>query len=386
MKKTMTSRERVLTTLSLQEPDRVPIDLGQAGGDGITIGAYRNLLNYLGLEDREIRVEDRSSQTALVDEDVLQLLKVDFRRLDLGRPDGWKETDLGDDSYRDEFGLVKRKPEGGLYYDLVSSPMADIDTLEGIDAFPWPDPANPGRFRGLRERARKLHEETDYAVVLQINSSFFLRCCELRGWENFYMDLAINEEFAVALMNRYLDYKLKIAEIALGEVGEHIDIVLVSTDDLGMTDRTIISPDMYRDLVKPIQKRMFDFFREHTHAKRFYHTDGAVYPLIEDFIEIGAEVLNPIQVSTAGMGDTAKMKQDFGDRLAFWGAIDTHRVLPYGTPEDVREEVRRRIGDLGPGGGYVLCSVHNIQPDVPPENMMAMFESAYAYGAYPLKF
>jgi uroporphyrinogen decarboxylase len=111
-----------------------------------------------------------------------------------------------------------------------------------------------------------------------------------------------------------------------------------------------------------------------------------VYPLIEDFIEIGAEVLNPIQVSTAGMGDTAKMKQDFGDRLAFWGAIDTHRVLPYGTPEDVREEVRRRIGDLGPGGGYVLCSVHNIQPDVPPENMMAMFESAYAYGAYPLKF
>jgi uroporphyrinogen decarboxylase len=262
--------------------------------------------------------------------------------------------------------------------------MAD-DTKDAIDRHPWPDPEDPGRYRGLRERARELHEETDYAVVLNVNSAFFLRCAELRGWENFYMDMAGNPEFAYALMERYLEVRLRMAERALEEVGEHIDIVFTSSDDLGMTDRTIVSPEMYRQLIKPLQKKTFDFFKDRTPAKRFYHCDGALYPIIEDFIEIGVEVLNPIQVSAVGMGDTKKLKQEFGDRLAFWGAIDTNQVLPLGTTEDVREEVRQRITDLAPGGGYVLCSVHNIQPEVPPENVVAMFDSAYELGGYPLE-
>ena len=137
-------------------------------------------------------------------------------------------------------------------------------------------------------------------------------------------------------------------------------------------------------MIKPLQKKTFDFFKARTPAKRFFHSDGALYPIIADFIEIGVEVLNPIQVSAVGMGDTAKLKREFGDRLAFWGAIDTHQVLPLGTPEDVREEVRRRIADLGPGGGYVVCSVHNIQPEVPPENVVAMFDAAHELGRYPL--
>jgi uroporphyrinogen decarboxylase len=385
VKKEMTPRERVLTTLNLQEPDRVPVDLAQAGGDGITLKAYENLLAYLGLPERKIRVGTKSSQTAYVDEDVLRRFGVDFRRLDLGSPDNWKDVPVGEDGYRDEFGLVRRRPRDGFYYDLVESPMADMDTVAGIDKFSWPNPDDPGRFRGLRERAEKLHKGTDYAVVLQVNCSFFLRCAELRGWENFYVDLAGSPEFASRLMNRYLDYKLRIAELALNEIGGNLDVVLVSTDDLGMTDRPIVSPAMYRELIKPIMRRMFDFFRKRTHAKRFFHTDGAVYPLIEDFVEIGVEALNPIQVSAAGMGDTAKMKAEFGKRLAFWGAIDSHRVLPYGSPADVREEVRRRIRDLGPGGGYVLCSVHNVQPEVPPENVVAMFDAARELGRYPLK-
>lgn len=380
----MTPRERVLTALNLQQPDRVPVDLGQAGGDGITLRAYENLIRHLGLPERPIRVGAKQSQSALVDEDVLERFRVDFRRLDLGAPDGWKDQPVGEDGYRDEFGLVRRRPHEGFYYDLVASPMADIDTVEGIEQHGWPDPDDPGRYRGLRERAERLHKGSDYAVVLQVNCAFFLRCAELRGWENFYMDLAGDPDFASALMNRYLDIRLRIAERALEEVGDNLDIVMVSTDDLGMNDRTIVSPQMYRDLIKPIQRRMFDFFRNRTHAKRFYHTDGAVYPIIEDLIEIGIESLNPIQVSAAGMGDTARLKAEFGDRIAFWGGIDTHRVLPYGTPEDVRKEVRKRIRDLGAGGGYVLCSVHNIQPEVPPENVVAMFDSAYELGQYPL--
>jgi uroporphyrinogen decarboxylase len=385
MKDAMTPRERVMTTLSLREPDRVPIDLSQAGGDGITIQAYQNLLRYLGLPERPIRVSAKSSQAAAPDEDVLTRFRVDFRRLDLGAPDGWKDQPVGQDGYRDEFGLVRRRPQDGFYYDLVESPMATIDTVDGLRAFHWPDPDDPGRYRGLGERAEKLHKGTDFAVVLQVNCSFFLRCAELRGWENFYADLALNPEFASALMNRYLDYRLAIAGRAMDLAGDNFDIVMVSTDDLGMIDRTIISPAMYRELVKPVQQRMFEFFRQRTPAKRFFHSDGAVYPLIEDFIEMGVEALNPIQVSAAGMGDTARLKSEFGSRLAFWGAIDTHRVLPYGSPADVRAEVRRRIMDLGRGGGYVLCSVHNIQPEVPPENMVAMFDAAYELGRYPLK-
>lgn len=385
MRAEMKSRERVMAALSLHEPDRVPIDLAQAGGDGITVAAYRNLIKHLRLPDRRIRTQSKLAQAASVDEDVLRRFGVDFRRVDLGAPDNWQDEPVGEDSYRDEWGVIRTRPKGGFYYDLTGSPFAENDTVSAIERHRWPDPDDPGRYRGLRERARKLHGETDFAVVLQVNCAFFLRCAELRGWENFYMDLASNPEFASALMDRYLDIRLRIAERALEEVGDDVDIVFVSSDDLGMMDRTILSPEMYRELIKPRQKRTFDFFKAHTPAKRFYHCDGAIYPLIGDFVEIGAEVLNPIQVSAAGMGDTKKLKAEFGGQLAFWGAIDTHHVLPSGTPEDVREEVRQRIMDLGPGGGYVVCSVHNIQPEVPPENVGAMYEAAYELGRYPLK-
>jgi len=384
LKAEMTPRERVMATLNLQEPDRVPVDLSQAVGDGITVTAYRNLIKYLELPDRQVRILAKLSQTARVDEDVLQRFRIDFRRIDLGAPDNWKDEPVGQDGYRDEWGVVRRRPKDGFYYDIVTSPLAEDDTFASLDRYRWPDPDDPGRYRGLREQARQLHEETDYAVVLVINCSFFLRCAELRGWENFYMDLAGNPKFAFALMERYLDVRLRMAELALEQVGENIDIVMVSSDDVGMIDRTIVSPAMYRELIKPLQKKTFDFFKARTPAKRYYHCDGAVYSLMEDFLEIGVEALNPIQVSAAGMGDTKKMKEDFGDRLAFWGAIDTHHVLPHGSPEDVREEVRKRILDFGPGGGYVVCSVHNIQPEVPPENVTAMFDEACEFGKYPL--
>jgi uroporphyrinogen decarboxylase len=185
-------------------------------------------------------------------------------------------------------------------------------------------------------------------------------------------------------MEKYLNIRLSMAERALEEVGQNIDIVMVSTDDLGMMDRTLVSPEMYRRLIKPLQKKTFASFKAKTPAKRFYHCDGAIYRLVEDFIEIGVEALNPIQVSAACMGDTRRLKSEFGDRLAFWGAIDTRDVLPFGSPRDVREEVRRRFFDLGPGGGYVVCSVHNIQPEVPPENVVAMFDSAHEIGRYPI--
>ena len=384
MKAEMTPRERAMATLNLQEPDRVPLDLGQAAGDGITAVAYRNVRRYLGLPEVPIQIKHKLSQEALVDEDVLRRFRIDFRFVEPGAPDGWKDVPVGENGYQDEWGVVRTMPPDSYYYDLTGSPMAEDAAMSAIANHRWPDPENPGRYRGLREKARRLHEETDYAVVANLNCSFFLRCFELRDWPNFYMDLAANIEFAEALMDRYLDVKLRIAELALEQVGEYIDVIMVTSDDLGMIDRPLISPLMYRQLVKPRQKRTFDFFKKNTDAKLFYHCDGAVYPLIPDFIELGVNALNPIQMNAAEMGDTKKLKADFGDKLTFWGAIDTSQVLPYGTPEDVRAEVKQRIKDLAPGGGYVVCSVHNIQPEVPPENVVAMFDSAYEMGRYPL--
>ncbi len=380
----MTPRERVMATLNHQEPDRVPVDLGQAGGDGITSVAYQNLVRYLGLPERPIRIKHKFAQEALVDEDVLRRLRVDFRFVEPGAPDGWADVQIGGNSYQDEWGVIRSMPAGGYYYDLTGSPLSADGTMGAIDRHRWPDPEDPGRYRGLREQARRLHEETDYAVVANLNCSFFLRCFELRGWENFYMDLAANTEFAEALMDRYLDIRLAIAGRALEEIGQYVDVIMATSDDLGMIDRPLLSPPMYRRLIKPRQKRTFDFFRQRTDAKLFYHNDGAIYQFIPDFIEIGVDALNPIQVSATGMGDTKKLKAEFGEKLTFWGAIDTHEVLPNGTPDDVRAEVRQRIQDLGHGGGYVVCSVHNIQPEVPPENVVAMFDAAHELGRYPL--
>jgi uroporphyrinogen decarboxylase len=381
----MTPRSRVKAALNHEEPDRVPLDLGQAAGDAITITAYRNLVRHLGYPDHSIRIRAKSTQTAQVDEDILQRFHVDFRSVELGPPDGWTDVWVDENSYQDEWGVVRTMPPGAYYYDLTGSPLEADGTVSAIERYPWPDPENPGRYRGLRDRARYLHEETDYAVVANLNCAFFLRCFELRGWTNFYMDLAANVDFAEKLMDRFLDIKLRMAELALEQIGEYIDVAMVSSDDLGMIDRPLISPTMYRALVKPRQKRTFDLFRKHTNAKLFYHCDGAILPLIPDFIEIGVDILNPIQLNAKDMGDTAKLKRDFGSELTFWGAIDTRHVLPFGTPEDVRDEVRKRLGDLAPGGGYVVCSVHNIQPEVPPENVEAKFDSAYDMGRYPLQ-
>jgi len=381
----MTSRERVRASLTHNEPDRVPIALGQATGDGITLGAYRNLLGHLGLDPHAAQLKDTRAQTARVDEAVLRRFRVDSRGIGLGGPDGWKDKWLDDHTVQDEWGVVRTRPPDSHYFDLCRSPFAEDPTRSAIERYSWPDPLNPGRYRGLREKARQLHRETDYAVVLDVNCAFFLRCCELRGWENFYTDLVADVPFAEALMDRYLEIRLAMAERALEEVADDVDVVMVTSDDLGMTEGTLISPALYRALIKPRQRRTFDAIRARTGAPLYYHTDGAVYALLPDLVEIGVQVLNPVEVRAAGMGDTARLKREFGDKLAFWGAIDTHHVLPQGTVAEVREEVRQRISDLGPGGGYVVSPVHNIQPDVPPTNVVAMYDAAYELGRYPLR-
>jgi uroporphyrinogen decarboxylase len=202
-----------------------------------------------------------------------------------------------------------------------------------------------------------------------------------RGFVNYFSDFANNEKLLVGIMTKVMEMKMAYWEIALREVGDNVDAI-GEADDFAGQSRMLISPAMYRRIVKPLHKKLFDFIHAHTHAKIFFHSCGAIRPVIPDLIEAGVEILNPVQVSATGM-DSAELKRDFGRDIIFWGGgIDTQRVLGTGTPEQVRADTRRRIEDLAPGGGFVFATVHNIQGNVSPENIMAMWETLQEYGVY----
>ncbi len=214
--------------------------------------------------------------------------------------------------------------------------------------------------------------------------SLFEQAQLLRGLERWLLDLAADPEFAHALMRKLTDLMIGGLIPYLAEVGPYIDLITFS-DDLGSQRAPLISPKMYRRMVKPYQAELLAAIKAHSRARIFFHSCGDVYPLIGDFVEIGVDVLNPVQVSAGAMADTARLKREFGRRITFCGGIDTQWALPHGSPEDVRAEVRRRIADLAPGGGYILAAVHCIQPDVPPENVLAMFDEAREAGQYPIR-
>ncbi|MGC8794011.1 MAG: uroporphyrinogen decarboxylase family protein [Bryobacteraceae bacterium] len=366
----MTPRERVLAALEHREPDRLPMDLGSARFTGMTAPAYEKLRTLLGF-GRPGVVIDRMQQLVEMDEAILERLGVDLRAFGFGSPDSGGDVELGNGRYRDEWGVVRRRPPGCHYYELEISPLAGDLSVEAIARYPWPDPTDPGRTRGLREQALRLRQ-TGYGVVFNARFNLVHMTQYLRGFNDWFLDLAGNHELFQALMHAVLEVMIEMNRRALAEVGDLIDVVAFG-DDVGMQDRTICSLPLYRKLIRPFQERIFATIRSHTQARILYHTCGSVYHYIPDFIEMGIDALNPVQVSARHM-DPERLKREFGDRIAFWGGIDSQRLLPHGSPDQVRAEVRRMFQIMGPGGGWVLAAVHNIQPDVPPENVIAMFE------------
>jgi uroporphyrinogen decarboxylase len=372
----MNPRQRVLTALNHQQPDRVPIDIGGSSVSTIIGLAYERLKTHLGVSS-ETQYMKRKSRSAVLDEAISQRLHADTRPLNAGSPDGWSDIFFADGSFQDEWGVVWRKPEGG-HFNPIGNPLSEAN-LADLEHYPWPDPLDPGRRRGLREQARRLHEETDYAVVLSLPVGVVHQSQYLRGYENFLMDLILNPTFIEALMDRTLDFWCRLAGSLLEEATDYVDVIMFG-DDVAFDDRPMVDLNRYRRLIKPRHRQMVATIRSKTQAKVLYHCCGAVKTLIPDFIDIGIDVLNPVQVSSSEM-KSVELKAAFGKEIAFWGAVDTRRVLPFGTPQDVRQEVRRRIQDLAAGGGYVLASVHNIQEDVPPENILAMADAALEFGA-----
>ena len=374
---TMTSsRDRVRAAIAHREPDRVPFDLGGSRVTGIHVDAYARLRDALGLEPREPRVADITQQLADVEPDVLDALAADVRYVAPRGPSTYRREIREDGEYRtftDEWGVGRRMPLAtALYYDSYGPPLAGESDVAAVDAYAWPDASDPARYAGMGEDARRYVEEEGRAVqVGSISGGLTEGLFKLRGFEDGYMDLAGDPAVARRIMERILEVKLAYWSRVLPLVEGYVDVV-GEADDLGGQERLLFSPRTYRDLVKPLHRELFDYLHAHTDARVFFHSCGAVRELIPDLIEIGVEILNPVQVSAAGM-DTAELKQEFGGDLVFWGGgVDTQRVLGAGSPDEVRAEVQRRVHDLAPGGGFVFAAVHNIQPNVPAENIMAM--------------
>jgi uroporphyrinogen decarboxylase len=379
----LTSRERVLYAINHEEPDRVPIFFGSSSPTSMLSAAYENLKAYLGVRSPQ-RLLSRTFQYAQLDEEVMVRCGSDGRPLQPRPLPAGLHRDLSENKLIDDWGATWEQRPGVPYYEVVDVPLRNA-TIDDLERFPWPDLAHPARFEGLPAEARAMRENTPYAIIGLGYLTTFEQIQHLRGLDTWLADLAADPEFAHAILRRVTNLMVAGLERYMDSVGPYIDLITFS-DDLGSQRSPLISPKMYRRMIKPYQAEVTAVIKRRSKAKIFFHSCGNVYPLIGDFIEIGIDVLNPVQVSAGEMGDTARLKREFGNKITFCGGIDTQSVLPHGTTADVRNEVRRRIRDLAPGGGYILSAVHAIQPDVPPENVLAMFDEAMAAGRYPLAY
>lgn len=386
----MNSRERVLTALNHKEPDRVPFDLGGTVVTGIQATAYFRLRRYLGLPKKEIVFADFVQQVAQVDDDVKEWLGVDVSNVSPHPAAGYEiKTEIFHDRpnryFFDEFQVGWRMPlDGGMYYDMFSHPLAGQITEEKVDAYAIPDPLDPSRFRGLRELALKVLEEEKRALVIgNLSSGIFELYMWTRGYQDGYAGWKGDPGLCRKILRKFTELQFAFWEKMFDTLlGLPIDVVHMA-DDVAGQKSMLISPASYRELLKPFHKELFNFIHAKSGARIFFHSCGSIYPIIPDLIEIGVDILNPVQVSAAKMG-SAELKREFGDDLCFWGGgVDTQNCFDENhSPEEVRRDVRKRLHDLMPGGGFVFNTVHNIQGNVPPGNIMAMWETLQEYGVY----
>jgi uroporphyrinogen decarboxylase len=384
----MTPRERVLAVMNHEEPDRVPIVLGVSNATGIKMKPYQELKKILGIEAEDRYIYDWPELgTADPDEETMLRLHSDIRGVWDREPQSTMERNLAREPHSpciDSWGSGQVEISPGEWFPGVH-PMADATTLEEIESYPWPDMMDPTRLAGVREKAKRLADENRFAILATPWLLFpFERSFAMQGMVRFLGNMLRFPDFAQALMERIADLCKTLMGQILQEFDGNVDIIKIG-DDLGMQQGLLISPDMYRQMLKPIHADFISFIKARTDAKVFFHSDGDIFDLTEDLVEIGVDILNPIQTSAGRMSDLAALKKRYDKEVVFCGAIDTHRILPHGTPEEVRQEVRRVMGLLGPGGGYMVGAVHTIMNDVPAENILAMVDAVEEFGHYPLE-
>ena len=381
----MNSRERLLAALNHKTPDRVPIDLGGTPTSTISISANESLNSHLGIQS-EIRVMSPIFLTAYPNDEIVRRFGVDVKMVTANAPANFKLQISPSGRIVDEWGIVYQKHEEAQTHFVVEneSPLHRVSSRDEIEKYPWPDPADPSRYRGLKEVAKGYREE-GFGVVVNTPIMVMTVTQWLRGLEQFMFDTALNPSLLEYLMDKVLEILLEMTRLLLEEVNPYTDVLVIG-DDLSHQGGLMYSPEMYRKLFKPRHRAIVQFLKKHGgEAKILYHCCEAAKQLLSELVDIGIDAYNPVQVSAAGMNDTRKLKKTFGKDLTFWGGIDTQRVMPFGKPEDVRKEVKRRIEDLGPDGGFVLGTVHNLRPEVTPENICALFEAALEFGRYPIK-
>jgi uroporphyrinogen decarboxylase len=342
--------------LAHEEPDRVPMDVW------FTPEVRRRLM-------RETGIDDASALRVALGHDCL-----------LGYVGVGASFYLSDEKrYLDPWGITfMNVPYGngaGSYTEMVERPLAGDDSL--LDSYHAPDPEDPLQYEEIASMIRRYGRT--HSIVGSTASSVFEGPSWLRGTEKFMEDLLINKDYAHALIDMVVEFHL-VAGLKLIRMG--CDIIIAG-DDIGSQDRMLISPKLWREFVKPRYGRLFGAYkRENPSLRIAVHMCGYIEPIIDDLVEVGVDVINPVQPLAM---DPASLKKRFGKSLSFWGAVDDQKVMPFGSPADVEAEVRLRIAQLAPGGGYILCPSHNIQPTTPAENVEAFYRAAERYRGYPLK-
>ena len=406
----MTHRERVLAAINHREPDRVPVDLGSMRSSGISAQAYHNLNKYLGYQDSKTRIFDTVQELALPEEHILERYGIDS--IPLGRAfemvdDYWYEFDLtpeikafypnffkplrvGEQSreFHKDGLMLARKPKGATFFDGTYFPYVDgyPDNFDNLDwamgtslwaampAAPWNYPDTPEFWKELRQKAKELRASSDKAIMMSAGCNLFEWGTFLRRIDNFLMDVYADPYNVERLVDQLMIRHMAKLEKICTAVGDIIDIVTFG-DDLGMDNAPFMAPEIYRQLFKPAHTVLNEYVHKNTSMHTFLHSCGSIYQLMPDLIEAGFEIFNPVQTNATDM-EPAKLKKEFGNEITFWGGgIDTRTVLNYGTPQQVKDQVKERIDIFAPGGGFVFNTVHNILPDVPPENIEAMFDA-----------
>lgn len=380
----MTGKERILKAISHKEADRIPVDMGACLATAINIKAYIALLDFLGFEKKNVKLTNRLSQLAKVDEKVLKEFSIDTRGIypKLIFSGDFIQHENGS-SVVDEWGINWFMPKNdGHFYDMISHPLKDSTDKE-VNEYKWVDGGNQERFTDIEEQINEAMKSGSALVLgTTVGNGIFQTGNWLEGFEDFFCDLALGSIKAEIIMDKTLEIKCEYWETILEKWGSKLDIV-VELDDLGTQSGLLISPDLYKNMIKPRHKKLFEFIKKKSpDIKILFHSCGSIKPLIPHFIDIGVDILNPVQISANDM-EPEKLKNEFGKDITFWGGgIDTQNVLPKCKPEQVEYEIRRNLEVLAPGGGYVFAQVHNIQEEVPPENLIRMWETVLKYGVY----
>ncbi len=385
----MLSRERVLMALNHQEPDRVPIDFGGTTATGIQVTAYERLKKLLGIETPSL-IANRRAQLVTVEEAIKERLHADVDGIGLNPPASPLSAvtqpvnpspinTSPTNTSIDEWGVHWLSGVSGEHIATDPPPMAKIETAAEVEAYaPWPDPTDPARYAGLRERLSGLKSRSQRAIAFNLGCQIASQARNMRGYEQWLMDFILNPVLAEAIMRKIMTIQLRIAERTLALIGDQVDVVTVA-DDLATQNGPMMSPAIYRKIIKPLQKEIFGFIKARTKAKLFYHCCGAASFFLDDLLEAGIDILNPVQVSATNM-QPEYLKRRYGNRVTFWGGVDTQHLLPYGSPQEVADGVKRLIDIMAPGGGFILATVHCVRPEVPPENLIALFDTALEYG------